>query len=258
MAWPDGIRGLLLDVDGTLLEGDAAIPGAAETIDRLRRSGVSFRCTTNTTRRSRREIAEALAGAGIAVRSEEILIPASLARRRILESGRTRALLLLPESSKEDMDGIVEEEGRPDWVVVGDLAHGFTFDRINRAFLALRDGSTLLALHKNRYWQPVPGTLQVDAGPFVAALEYAAGVEAEVVGKPSPAFFRLAVGEIGLPPDEILVVGDSVATDGLGARAAGLKVVFVRTGVFREDALSSMGIVPELVLDSIADLGVKS
>jgi phospholysine phosphohistidine inorganic pyrophosphate phosphatase len=154
MAWIEGTRGFLLDVDGTLLDGDRAIPGAADAVARIRARGLPLRMTTNTTRRPRSEIARALSDAGMPVERDEILIPASLARRRVLASGRTRAFLLLPPESKVDMDGVEEVDENPDWVVVGDMAHGFTFDRINRAFLALQGGAKLLALHKNRDWQP--------------------------------------------------------------------------------------------------------
>jgi HAD superfamily hydrolase (TIGR01458 family) len=254
MAWIPGARGFLLDVDGTLLEGDRPIPGAAEAVARVRAKGLPLRMTTNTTRRPRSEIATALIEAGMPVEIDEILIPASLARRRILDSGRTRAFLLLPPESKVDLEGVEEVDAKPDWVVVGDMAHGFTFERVNRAFLAVREGARLLALHKNRYWQPESGRLQIDAGPFVTALEYATGVEAEVVGKPSPAFFRLALDDIALPPETVVIVGDSVENEGGGARAAGCRVVLVRTGVFRQDLVDSMGLEPDLVLDSIADL----
>jgi HAD superfamily hydrolase (TIGR01458 family) len=255
MAWVEGTRGVLLDVDGTLLDGDDAIPGAPEAIARLRARGIALRLTTNTTRRSRREIAAVLHRAGIEVAVEEILIPASLAWRRIVDSGRTRAMLLLPDDSKTDLDGVVEDEQHPDWVVVGDMAEGFTFDRMNRAFLALRNGAQLLALHKNRYWQPSSGTLQIDAGPFVAALEYATGATALVVGKPSPEFFHLALADLGLPASDVIVVGDSVENEGVGAAAAGCRVVFVRTGVFQSSLVESLELRPALVLDSIGDLG---
>ena len=76
------------------------------------------------------------------------------------------------------------------------------------------------------------GRLSLDVGPFVAALEYAAGVEAIVVGKPAPAFFHAAVADLGLPPGEVLMIGDDVEADVLGAIAAGLQGVLVRTGKF--------------------------
>jgi len=254
-SWPAGVRGVLLDVDGTLLDGEQAIAGGPEALVRLRAGGVAVRLTTNTTRRPRSEIAAALTRAGFAVKVDEILIPASLARQRIVQSGRRRANLLIPSSAIEDFDGVEAAGEGADWVVVGDLGPAFTFDRLNDAFLHLRGGATLLALHKNRFWHAGQARgLVLDAGPFVAALEYAAGVEAEVVGKPSRRFFELALADLGLPPEQVVVVGDDVVNDIAGGAAARCRTLLVRTGKSAQGAIESIGMPPELVLGSIADL----
>ncbi len=254
MAWVDGTRGVLLDVDGTLLLGDRAVPGAARSLERLRERKIRYRITTNTTRRSRASIAAVLGAAGIPVQQDEILNPAVLARRRILESGRRRAALLVADEARVDFEGVTPVEQSPEWVVVGDLGREFTWERLNAAFGWLREGAGFLALHKNRYWHAGDRGLVIDAGAYVAGLEFAAGVAAEVVGKPSPGFFALALGALGLPPAEVLVVGDDVATDGRGGAAAGCRTAAVRTGKFREQDLERESFRPDLLLDSVADL----
>jgi len=254
MAWIEGVRGLLLDVDGTLLQGEDPIPGAAEAVERLRRAGYPFRLTTNTTRRPRRAVAEALAKSGIPVREHEVIAPSVLARRRILESGRPRAALLVPEASRIDFDGVVVDDERPDWVVVGDLGSAFTWETVNRAFSQLRAGAALLALHKNRFWFAGHRGVLIDAGAFVAGLEYAAGIEAEVVGKPSRPFFELSLAELGLTAREVLVVGDDPANDCVGGAAAGCRTALVRTGKWSEEEMARSGARPDLLLASVADL----
>lgn len=249
----DDIRGLLIDVDGTLLVDDEPVAGAAEFVERIRRRGLAFRITTNTTRRPRRETAAVLARGGISVRPEEILGPAALAHRRILDSGRLRAGLLLPPSAREDLPGIVEDETQPDWCVVGDIGSGFTFDRMNQAFHWLRGGAALIALHRNRYWLAPPGRIVLDAGAFVAALEYGAGVTAEVVGKPAPAFFELALADLGIPAAEALIVGDDPEADGAG-RAVGCRVALVRTGKFRGSDAEARNAGAVVVADSVAGI----
>ena len=122
----EGIAGTLIDVDGTLLLGDEAIAGAPEAMTRLRRLGLPFRLTTNTTRRSRGEVAAVLTAAGIQASVEEVIAPSVLALRYVLDSGRTRALLLVPEGARADFEGISLVENDPDWVVVADLGPGFT------------------------------------------------------------------------------------------------------------------------------------
>jgi HAD superfamily hydrolase (TIGR01458 family) len=253
MSWIPGIRGALIDVDGTLLESDRAIPGAAEMLARLRAASIPFRLTTNTTRRSRSAVAEALRGAGLGVADGEVLAPSVLARRRILESGRIRAALLVPPPALVDFEGVQEDEDHPAWVVVGDIGRGFTFERLNQAFHWIRAGAGLLALHKNRLWDP-GGGLVLDAGPFVVALEYATGKEAELVGKPSRAFFALALADLGLPPPDVLVVGDDLEADCAGGAASGCRTALVLTGRSGRDDLRRSGTRPDLVVESVGAL----
>ena len=108
-----------------------------------------------------------------------------------------------------------------------------------------------MCLHRNRWWQTSRGP-QLDAGAFVAGLEYAAGVEAEVVGKPSRAYFEAALAELDATPDDAVMVGDDVEADVGGAKAAGLRSVLVRTGKFREETLASAEPQPDGVVESIA------
>jgi phospholysine phosphohistidine inorganic pyrophosphate phosphatase len=250
----EGIRGALIDVDGTLLLGDAAIPGAAAALTRLRQRGLPFLLTTNTTRRSRAEVAHALTRAGVPAAAEEVVAPSALASRLIVRSGRTRALLLVPPGALADFEGIERAERDPHWVVVADLGPGFTFERLNHAFRCLHQGASLLALHRNPWWLAGEDDPRMDAGAFVAALEYASGVPAVNVGKPSRDFFDLALGQLGLRPEEVLVVGDDLENDAEGGRAAGCRTALVRTGKPTEAGLARSARPPDLVVDSIADL----
>jgi HAD superfamily hydrolase (TIGR01458 family) len=255
MAWVEGIRGVLFDVDGTLLRGDQAIPGAGEAVARVVARSVACRLITNTTRRPREEIARVLRKAGIDVGEESVLTPAVLARRRILDSGRKRAALLVQDATKRDFEGVEIDESDPEWVVIGDLGSGFTWERMNQAFHWLMDGAALLALHRNRYWHAGEQGLLIDAGAFVVGLEFAAGVTAELVGKPSSGFYHLALSSIGLAAREVLMVGDDLLNDGRGAAQAGCRTALVRTGKFEEADLRRESFRPDLLLDSVADLG---
>ena len=124
---------------------------------------------------------------------------------------------------------------------------------LNRAFRHLLAGAELIALQKNRYWLREDG-LGLDVGPFVAALEYAAGCEAHVVGKPADAFFRHVLEGLGVGPPDAVMVGDDVESDVGGALRAGLAGVLVRTGKYREQAVAASGIEPSATVDSIADV----
>ncbi len=241
-------RGLLVDLDGTLYVGDEPVEGAREAIGKLKARGLELRYITNTTRRPRREVAERLRSLGFGVDEAEIFTPARAAAGLI---GGGSCFPLVDESLLEDLGGITLTEDRPDHVLVGDLGEDFTYERLNPAFRCLMDGADLIALQRNRYWRKGDG-LYLDAGPFVAALEYASGKSATVVGKPEKSFFRLALEDLGLGPQEVAMVGDDAEADVTGAQAAGLKGVQVRTGKYRPETEGK----PDLLLDSIAALPV--
>jgi HAD superfamily hydrolase (TIGR01458 family) len=249
----EGIEGLLLDLSGVVYVQDEAVPGAAEALRRLRDRGIPIRLVTNTTMRPRRSILERLEGLGLEADPSELLTPAALAARRCAEAGYESVSLVVLDDLREDLEGLEEKGDSVDAVIVGDLGNRWDYDVLNRAFRRLMDGADLIALQKNRYWETSEG-LSLDAGPFVSALEYATGREAEVVGKPAPAFFELALGELGLSADRAAMVGDDVEADVGGAMDAGLAGILVRTGKFREDLVRQSGIEPTATVDSIADV----
>ena len=248
-------RGLLIDLDGVLYVEDEAVPGAAEAVATLRDRGLPLRFVTNTTSRSKRQTLERLERLGFRVPAEELVTPAALARERCLERGHERVALVMNEDVKEDFEGLTEADSEVDAVIMGDLGEAFGFEILNHAFRQVMEGAELIALQKNRFWM-TPDGLSLDAGPFVAAIEYATGRDALVVGKPSNAFFELVLGDMGVGASDAAMVGDDVETDVGGALGAGLAGILVRTGKYREEFVARSGVEPTATVDSIADVPV--
>ena len=161
--------GVLLDLDGTIYEEDRVVPGALEAVARLRRAGLAVAFCTNTTRMPRRALGERLAALGIpAVPGEIVTAPAAAAAWLRAEDIR-RVALYVAEATLEDFPDCTADDAAPEAVVLGDLAAGWTWDVLNRAFRQVLGGARLVALQRNRYWKTADG-LSLDAGPFVAAL----------------------------------------------------------------------------------------
>jgi HAD superfamily hydrolase (TIGR01458 family) len=245
--------GVLLDIDGTVTDRGRVIPGAAETIRWLREKGIPFRFATNITRKPRHAIAGDLAALGVDCTADEILTATSATAKHLLALGVHRIALLLPAAAQEEFSGFELGTSHPQVVVVGDLGAQWSFETMNRAFRFLMNGAELLAIQKNRYWNDVDG-LSLDCGPFVAALEYASGVTAAIAGKPSNTFFESAAAELGVPKNEIRMVGDDLESDVIGARAAGLLGILVRTGKYREEDEPRAVDESDAVIDSLGDL----
>ena len=250
-------KAYLLDLDGTLYTDAGAVPGGPATIRRLRELGIPFRCVTNTTSRSRQGLVDRLAGFGYDIAPEEIHTPVNAALTLCREKGVRRVLALVPAAALPDLVGlelIAADDGTPDAVILGDLGERWDFGLLQEAFTAVMGGAALLALSKDRYFLSA-GRLTLDAGPFVAGLEYATGQAATVVGKPSAAFYRAALASLGAPAGSVVMVGDDLWSDIKGAQEAGLDAWLVRTGKFREDRLKDSGVVPQRVIDSVAEVG---
>jgi HAD superfamily hydrolase (TIGR01458 family) len=245
------LRGLLLDLDGVLYVGEEPVEGATAAVAALRSRGLGLRFVTNTTERSREQTVDKLRRLGFELAPEELVTPAALARRHCVETGHRSVALVMNEQVKRDFEGLEEVESDPDAVIMGDLGEAFGFEILNRAFRMVMDGAELVALQKNRFWL-TPDGLSLDAGPFVAAIEYATGRDAVVVGKPSPSFFQLVLEDMGTDPAVTGMVGDDVETDVDGAMGAGLAGILVRTGKYREDFVRASGVEPTATVDSIA------
>lgn len=246
-------RGLLLDIQGVLLAGGEPIRGAVATLKWLRDEGLGLRFLTNVTTRPRREIAALLRTAGFAIADAEVFSPTLAADIALRKRGCRRVHLAAAPTLAEDFAGFDLVDTAAEAVVLGDLYRDFSWERLNRLFALLRDGAELVALHKNRYCRR-DGELALDLGPFVAALEYASGREALVVGKPAAAFFRLALDDLGLAAGDAIMVGDDLEADVGGAQNAGVLGIQVRTGKFREADERHASIRADARIDSIAAL----
>ncbi|KAF9932603.1 hypothetical protein FBU30_007749 [Linnemannia zychae] len=265
------IRGVLIDVSGTVHVGDKVIPGAVQALDRLRASGIPFRFCTNTTQYSGDTLANKLRKFGFNVKREEIFTSLS-ACRQFVQSQGLRPLLMFEPDALEEFSGIQTSEPH-DSVVIGLSPSNFNYGMMNKAFRILLETKSssaslplkpdtkvprLVAVHKAKYFADKDQTnLSLGPGGFVEALEYASGVKAHVVGKPQKAFFELAIQSMGLSlptpstapnPDQsavagttakptpmgIVMIGDDVEQDlGGGAASLGLTRYLVQTGKYR-------------------------
>ena len=224
------IEGVLLDLSGVLYVGNEPLAGAHEAMQRLAGARVPVRFVTNTTRSPRAAILDKLARMRFPVSDETLFTAPQAAAAYVKKSNLHPYLLIHP-----DLRGEFTAHPPETWdaVLVGDAGADFTYENLNPAFRVIFDGAPLLAMGYNRYFKE-PDGYSLDIGPFVAALEFAASVQAKVLGKPAAEFFEAAVSELGCEPQRAVMVGDDAQADVGGAIAAGLQGILVRTGKYRE------------------------
>jgi HAD superfamily hydrolase (TIGR01458 family) len=247
---------ILVDVDGVLHVSGAPIAGAAGAVRRLREAGHRIRFVTNTTTHSRAQVVEQLRELKIELSSDELQTTGVVAAR-VLKGKRVLALTM--PGILDDLEGLQLVGMNVDAVLFGGADEGeetgrvFSYLNLNRAFHELDAGAELYCLHKNRWWQTTDGP-RLDAGAFVAGLEYAADTEARVLGKPSAAYFEAALEALDAEAGMTWMVGDDLETDCLGAHRHGMKTILVRTGKFRPDEVERSRVQPDAIVSSIAQL----
>lgn len=251
-------RLVLLDLDGTLYIDDCVIDGAVEAVRQLREQGYQLRFLTNTTTRSHAELYQQLARMGFIQEHNELISApmAAVLELRALQQTMGRKIKIWPVVSlaiEMDFSEFERDEVSPDYIVLGDIGDAWNVSLINQLFTAMHNGAQLIALHKNRFWQ-TKQSLKVDIGFYVAGLEYVTGKTAQIMGKPSAAFFNRVLTDVQVSPAQAVLVGDDLDSDIGGAQRHGIEGVLVKTGKFRQQYLEQSHIKPDGILNSVAEL----
>ena len=250
---PTRPKAFLIDLDGTLYFKGEPCPGAIETVNYLRHEKYQLRFLTNTTAKTPKMLHAQMQALGFDIYENEIFNATYACLQYLRSQPKNRCHFMVDDAVKTFFKEIPVDDNAPDFVVVGDYGEGFDFHALNHAFRLLMDGAELIALQKGLYWFSSEGIF-LDCGAFVTLLEAAAGKTAKVMGKPSETFFRLALESLQLSPSEVIVVGDDITSDIVGAQTMEMRSILVKTGKFKPSQLENPIAEPTWVLDSIAEL----
>ncbi|KUI36365.1 HAD family hydrolase [Mycobacterium sp. IS-1496] len=263
------IGGVLFDIDGVLVTSWRPIDGAAETLGVLAEHQVARSYLTNTTTKTRRQIADLLVDAGMHVTLDEVITAAVLTAEYVRDRyPGARCFLVNSGRIGEDMPGVdlvyAGEYGpghvpeQPDVVLLGGAGPEYDHLTLSWVYDWMARGVPVVAMHRSTSWNTADG-LRIDTGMYLIGMEETSGRKATAVGKPAPEGFLAAAGALGVDPDEMYMVGDDLNNDVLAAQVVGMTGVLVRTGKFRQDTLDrwaadEFAMQPNHVIDSVADL----
>ncbi|GLP77759.1 hydrolase [Mycobacterium antarcticum] len=262
------IGGVLFDIDGVLVTSWKPIAGAAETLRVLAANQVARTYLTNTTTKTRAQIAGLLTEAGMDVTSDEVITAAVLTADYV-RSRHPDARCFLVNSGQiaEDMPGIDIVSAQdvvgvkpdmPDVILLGGAGSEYDHITLSRVYDWMAQGVPVVAMHRSTAWNTTEG-LRIDTGMYLIGMEQTSGRKATAVGKPAPEGFLAAAGRLGVDPEEMYVVGDDLNNDVLAGQVVGMTGVLVRTGKFTQDTLDrwaadEFAMQPAHVIDSVADL----
>lgn len=247
--------GVLLDMDGVIYKGSELIPGASQLVCQLVERKIPFRFLTNNSQRTRRDVTTKLERLGLPV-NESHVYTCSMATARFLASQKPKGTAYvigeggLLTALHRNGYSIVDKD--PDYVVVGE-GRLISFEQLETALRMIINGAKLVATNLDPNC-PTDQGMRPGCGATVAMLEAASGVKAFSVGKPSPFMLSDACRDMGQNPAKVVMIGDTMSTDILGAVQLSLLSILVLTGTTRREDLKSFAYQPNLIVNSVADI----
>lgn len=215
--------------------------------------GFRLKFLTNTDSRDAETLVGELVQSGITVSVSEIVTAIDAAYHYIAGKAPGRCCCLMPKQLAGRFYALHPQEEEVRYVVVGDPRETTDYTSLNRAFRYVLSGAEIVAAQRGRFFLSQDG-YQLDTGPIVALLEYATGKQATLVGKPAKAFFDGAIRDMAVQPEQVVVIGDDVTSDILGAAMAGMRSVLTRTGKYTAQKEIPITNGPDWTIDSIVDL----
>ena len=248
------INHLIIDMDGVLYRGNQPMPRLCEFFGFLRERPIRFILATNNSTKTPQEYVEKLAGMGVTVSADEILVSGQATAHflaREYPRGTRVHVFGMPALKQALMDEgfvLADEDVQ---VVVASMDRQVTYEKLKRATLLIRGGARFIATNLDPT-NPSEEGLIPGTGSMIVALEAASGVKPQAIGKPEPTMYELAMEQMGARPETTAAIGDRVDTDILGGKRAGLITICVLSG--SSDRAEAEAIETDMIFDDIAHL----
>lgn len=249
-------KGFLIDMDGVIYKGSEPIPGAVEFINGLRDKGLPFLFLTNNSQRTSRDVCYKLNKMGFRINDTDIFTCAMATARYLASRKENGTAYVIGEGgllTELHNVGYSIVDDQPDYVIIGE-GRTIMLESVDKAINMILNGAKLIATNLDPNCPVGNGKYRAGCGALVAMLEFATGIKAFSVGKPSPVMMRMARKALQLTTDETVMIGDTMGTDILGAGSMGFTTVLTLSGVTHENDLSQFGYSPDFIIRSIKDL----
>ncbi|GKU79265.1 TIGR01457 family HAD-type hydrolase [Paenibacillus sp. L3-i20] len=253
------MKGLLIDLDGTLYHGSKMIDGADRLITYLRDKNISYRFVTNNSASSPIEVANRLLSMGIPAKQEDICTSAQATAQYIAAIHPHASVYVIGESGLHDAileAGLDITEDKPHFVVQG-IDRKLSYERITQAVRYIREGATSILTNPDLLLPSSDGLIP-GAGSIGAMIKAASGKEPVLIGKPSTILMEYSLKQLGVERADTWVIGDNIATDIAAGIAANCGTLLVLTGLTTADNMdyykSVAGCKPDLICENLDEL----
>lgn len=240
------LKAVLLDLDGTIYRGNELIAGAKGFVEKIETQGLRYLFITNNSTRTPVEVARHLQKMGVACEPGHVLTSsqaaaASIAAGRVYCIGENGLRLALHELGIEMADNDVSH------VVVG-MDRQINYQKIEKAARLIRAGAKFIATNPDRFF-PTESGISPGNGAIVAAIAAAADRQPTVIGKPERTIIDIALKRVIVTADEAILIGDNLETDIPAGINAGVRTVFLLTGVSTRDDLAKSNLQPTWIAE---------
>lgn len=241
---------LLIDLDGVLKLGNSPALDVKEFFSFINENKIPACILSNSTLRTGEQVKEFFSSHKI-----ELTIPAMTAFDATLsfvKKNYKKVQVYCRDYLIHYFDGIIDNE-HPDAIVIGDIEDRWNYLIINDIFKKVFAGADLIAMHKNKYWNP-HGELLIDAGAFITGIEFASSKEAILIGKPSPHYFKAALGSINSKIENgFFMIGDDIENDIKAAQDIAGRGILIYTGKTKFPVEKSINIKPDFEAHSLKE-----
>ena len=256
------VRGLLFDLDGVFWRGDQPVPGAADSVARLKEAGFPVRFVSNNSSFDREGVLNQLRRFGVDAELEEVFVVSHVLAKEIARrENRATVYLIGADGMRKELENhglrVIDEPEEIDYLtdfVVAGNDPELSMAKLTRALRCLEKGARY-AVPNLDITYPVEDGLMPGSGVVAAAVQAMAGREPDImIAKPKPDLLLKAVDSMGIRPGEGLMVGDSLKSDIPAAAAAGMPSLLVLTGGVTQEQIEQADVRPTFVTESVADV----
>ncbi len=232
-------RGYLLDLDGTMYAGTRLIEGAKEFIDYLANHNLPYLFVTNNASKTAEEVSDKLTGMGF-VSSPDNVVTSAMATAMYIAEEKPRASVFVIGGSGirtalEDEGLVLKDDEHVDYVVIG-LDVDISYEKYAVACLAVRNGAKFISTNPDVSIPTERGFLPGN-GALTSVVAVSTGVDPIFIGKPEQHIMNKAVELIGLPKEDLVMIGDLYMTDIMSGINSGIDTLHVQTGVTTYEAI---------------------
>ena len=252
---PQGMKIVLLDLDGTIHLGGMPIPGAVDFIQRCHENGIKTIFLSNNSSRSVNEYVVKLNSMGIDACADDILLSTHDCIQWLKMKKWTKVYSLGTKSMKEMMveNGIECLEDGVDCVVLG-YDTELTYEKLSKATSLIHQNIPLVATHPDIVCPSPDGGLP-DVGAILKMIELTTGVQPTIItGKPRSEMILTRLEIEGVKPSNVAMIGDRLYTDMEMARSSGVVSILVLTGEATQEDVDKYSWTPDFIVNSGGDI----